>query len=90
MGLKGQEQALERGSLRGQQEGLPGEQRPKRNLSGRTCQEDGCDETTKDEQRGSAQKLSGAGPGHRLRVHWSVDPSFGLMLSLMRGIWPAA
>ena len=39
MGLKGQEQAMERGSLGGQQEGLPGEQRPTRNLSGRTCQE---------------------------------------------------
>lgn len=34
VGLKGQEQATERGSLGGQQEGLRGEQRPAWNLSG--------------------------------------------------------
>ena len=74
MGLKGQEQALEWGSLRGQQEGLLGEQRPTRNLSRRICQEDSYDEMTKDKQRGSVQKLSGVGPGHKLCVHWKCGP----------------
>lgn len=52
VGLKGQEQATERAHSRGQQEGLPGEQRLARNLSGRTCQGGSCDEMTKDKQRG--------------------------------------
>ena len=74
MGLKGQEQAMARGSLGGQQESLAGEQRPARNLSGRTCQEGSCNEMTKDKQRASVQKLSGVGLGHRLRICWKSGP----------------
>ena len=89
MGLKGQEQAMERDSLGGQQEGLPGEQRPTGNLSGRTCQEGSCDAMTKDKQRGPSRNSVALDWGTGYVSAGRADLSFGLTWSLMRGIWPA-
>lgn len=75
------------GLTRGPAGGLPGEQRPARNLSGDLPEGGSCDEMTKDKQRGLSETQRDW-LGHRLRICWKSGPVLRPDVVTHEGIWP--